>query len=501
MQDYSKKDPNQKSSSDQSDKPNMKKRYVGTRTSFILKTVLTFLIIFLLKNYISDLRFFLLFFAPLLAFLFIWLKSIHTGDCLINVIKDYITFIPVAYTEKEWKYSRKIWITYVIILVNVLIYYGLLLLPQYARSHIYDLFMCLPKIEGRFNSLASPLFSIFLHASVEHLWWNMLFLWIFGVVVERRVGWKRFIILYLGTGILANLFYVLFYRTFMHQTHHIIGASGAIAGIMGVFMVRLYFKKMVFPIPILGIFSFFVPIGLKIRINSMIVIGIFFVADLTAGIQQVHGASSNIGYWAHISGMISGILLALLKKFHEDAFEEMHTEMGVQAMEQGKMFVNGEKSLRIVLEKNPKNKTALLYLARKKSELRLTEEGYDLYCRLIKILMKSDHERAAEIFVEYFRKYWRNIDANIQYRMAEILFRKGDYDTSTRAMEMLIDDKNVPKEVREKVLMQLARVLESINFQEAAMFRYEQFIDLFPDSLNVETMKKRLTLLKWHFKT
>ncbi len=496
MQDYSKKDPNQKSSSGKSNKPNMKKRYVGTRTSFILKTVITFLIIFLLKNYISDLRFFLLFFAPLLAFLFIWLKSIQTGDCLINIIKDYITFIPVAYTEKEWKYSRKIWITYVIILVNVLIYYGLLLLPQDARSHIYDLFMYLPKIEGRFNSLASPIFSIFLHASVEHLWWNMLFLWIFGVVVERRIGWKWFIILYLGTGILANLFSVLFYRTFIHQIYHGIGASGAIAGIMGVFMVRLYFKKMAFPIPILGIFSLFIPIGLKIRINSMIVIGLFFVTDFYAGMQQISGVSSHIAYWAHISGIISGILLALLKKFHEDAFEEMHTEMGVQAMEHGKMFVNGEKSLRIVLEKNPENKTALLYLARKKSEFRLTEEGYDLYCRLIKILMKSDQKYAAEIFAEYFRKYWRNIDVNIQYRMAEILFRKGDYDTSTRAMEMLIDDKNVPKEVREKVLIQLARILESINFQEAARFRYEQFIDLFPDSLNVETIKKRLTLLK-----
>jgi len=91
----------------------------------------------------------------------------------------------------------------------------------------------------------------------------MTFLWVVGTAVERRVGGKTFSWLYLFTGLVGGLVYILVEFIFHGRAGHALGASGAIAGIMGVFAVRCYFKSMIFPVPILGIFSLILPISLR----------------------------------------------------------------------------------------------------------------------------------------------------------------------------------------------------------------------------------------------
>lgn len=146
-----------------------------------------------------------------------------------------------------------------------------------------------------------PFSSMFLHASNGHLWGNMMFLWAIGSVVERRIGPKRFSILYLVTGLFGSIAYVLVEFFANGTAGHALGASGAISGIMGIFAVRCYFKSMVFPLPILGIFSLIFPVSLKVRLNLLVIIGLFFLADLSGGIEQAAGTSSSMtGHWAHL---------------------------------------------------------------------------------------------------------------------------------------------------------------------------------------------------------
>src|SRR6185369_16295026 len=257
-------------------------------------------------------------------------------------------------SESERRSEIKPWVTYSIIFVNVLIFYGIELnLPQ---EFITDNLVFLPRKPDFLNVPLSAITAIFLHAGSGHLWGNMTFLWVVGSAVERRVGSKRFFWLYLLTGLIGGFVYILVEFIFQGQAGHALGASGAIAGIMGIFAVRCYFKSMIFPLPILGIFSLILPISLKVRLNSMVIIGLFFLADLSGGIGQMSGASASmVGHWAHLGGMISGIVLAGFLKLGEGAIEERHLEIGVKAAGAKIGYGEGEQSLRLVLQRNPDN--------------------------------------------------------------------------------------------------------------------------------------------------
>jgi membrane associated rhomboid family serine protease len=333
---------------------------------------------------------------------------------------------------------------------------------------------------------------MFLHGSDGHLWGNMLFLWVFGLVVERRTGLKRFLLLYFLTGVFANVASAVVYPIFLKTTFHGIGASGAISGIMGVFMIRLFYKKIVFPIPILGIFSLIFPINLRVRINSLIVIGLFFLSDLSSGIKQFEGSMSDIGHWVHVFGMLLGIGAALLFKFHKQATEEMYTEIGVEEVEKEVSFRDGEGALKIALQYNPENVTALLALARSKSTLNPTPEGREYYHKVIAIVMKTDPNRAVDIFMEYFEVYSDIIEPDLQYRIAGILFRRKEYEVAVRMLEQLVDHPSVPGAVQEKSLFQLAYLADQLGLTDQARFRYRQFIERFPDSSHAGVVRQHL---------
>jgi len=423
---------------------------------FIFKVALIFLVIFIFRFYIWTFQIILFIAGPIVAFALIKIRMIMSGETFKQTLLDYITFLPSSYTEKEWTYDRKIQATYIIIMINVLIHYLLLLGSKELHIEVIRSFKFLPGYDHFYNYLLSPIFSNFLHDGHGHLWGNMLFLWIFGTVVERRIGWKRFIFLYLATGVCSSLLSAVFYDMFLGESVHSIGASGAIAGIMGVFMVRLYFKRIVFPLPFLGILTNIFPIRLKIRINSMLVIGLYFVNNLVGGLRQIEGSQSRTDYWAHIFGIILGIFMALKLKLQEDAYEEKHLETGLHALKKNDFLVDGEKSLRRVIDKNPNNQTALLALAREHSRHRPTHKGYRYYQRVLLLMVKSDPQQATEIFVEYLKTYTKSLDANLQYRLAGLLYNKGAHEIGSRTLELLLKKKNLPEDIRKKAINHLA---------------------------------------------
>jgi membrane associated rhomboid family serine protease len=242
---------------------------------------------------------------------------------------------------------------------------------------------------------------MFLHAGGGHLWGNMLFLWMLGTSVERRIGHPQFVLLYLITGLCGGAAFVVTWFLATGEPGHSLGASGAIAGIMGIFAVRCYFKSMIFPIPILGIFSLILPISLKIRLNSLVIIGLFFLGDLSGGIGQLANAStSHVGHWAHLGGMIAGMILAAFLKLGKEAMTERHLEIGVKAASATVGFGGGEQSLRRVLEHNPDNAEALLYLARIRSKFVASSEGAELYAKAIDLHLRTDPGEAAQALLE-----------------------------------------------------------------------------------------------------
>ncbi len=450
---------------------------------FLLKALGVIVVLLLLQNVLRDfLPIFILVF-PIGFFAYIRLQAAASGESTIQLLSQHITFMPVMYAKEERKQQYVAKATYILILVNVLVFYLFQLTAP--EQFIANNLIFLPLEPSAFNIPLSMISALFLHGGQGHLWGNMLFLWAVGTVVERRIGTIRFVIFYLISGIAGNLLYLASCAA-IDNPAHILGASGAISGVMGLFAVRCYFKSMTFPLPLLGIFSLIFPVSLKVTLNSLVIIGLFVLADLGGGLEQLQGANhSNIGHFAHLGGVIAGILLAFLFKMNEDAVLERHMELGSDAVGAkigSGSTQKGEESLRQLLKKDPQNSAAQLLLARLRSKFGASDEGQKLYRKVIPTLAQENPEEAMIAYHEYTRLYMEHLDPDTLYRLATIYHRHQDPEMATHCLERICQNDQTQPLVLEKSLFQCARILESQQLYDAAADYYQRCIDRFPTS-------------------
>lgn len=150
--------------------------------------------------------------------------------------------------------------------------------------------------------------AMFMHGNLVHLLGNMLYLWIFGDNLEDAMGHGRYLLFYLVCGVLASLTHV-FSTVFMGQNDLLpsLGASGAIAGVLGGYIVLFPHKR-------IHIWLFFI---FTIRVPAFIAVGVWFLFQILNGTS---GETGGIAYAAHIGGFIAGLLL--VRAFSEKAKRE-----------------------------------------------------------------------------------------------------------------------------------------------------------------------------------
>jgi membrane associated rhomboid family serine protease len=144
--------------------------------------------------------------------------------------------------------------------------------------------------------------AMFLHAGWGHLIFNMLFLWIFGDNVEDRLGHLRYLIFYLVAGVAAMAAQTVFS---LDSTVPTVGASGAIAGVMGAYIVM--FPGALVRVILLPIFfiPFFVPASL--------LIGVWFLMQVLGGVADIgQTQGTGIAFWAHVGGFLAGVVMVLI---------------------------------------------------------------------------------------------------------------------------------------------------------------------------------------------
>jgi len=189
-------------------------------------------------------------------------------------------------------------VTYALIVLNILFFIVELLSGEafiVRWSFVPSRFLSNPI--GDFPTLFS---SMFMHAGWVHLISNMLYLWIFGDNVEDRFGHIKFIIFYLLCGLVAT-FAQLAFNSGSNLPN--LGASGAIAGILGAYI--LLFPR--------GQISVLQGQGV-IKVSAFIVIGLWFVLQFFSGIASIVDTTQTggVAFIAHIGGFIAGLVLALL---------------------------------------------------------------------------------------------------------------------------------------------------------------------------------------------
>jgi membrane associated rhomboid family serine protease len=144
--------------------------------------------------------------------------------------------------------------------------------------------------------------SMFLHGSWMHLLGNMWFLWIFGNNVEDAMGRLRFLIFYLVCGLAAAFGQVL---TNPSSAIPMVGASGAISGVMGGYLV-LYPNVRVFAFLPLGFFI------TSVALPAWVMLGYWFLIQFVSGLAAFGGEIGGVAFWAHIGGFAAGVVLIKL---------------------------------------------------------------------------------------------------------------------------------------------------------------------------------------------
>jgi rhomboid family protein len=198
--------------------------------------------------------------------------------------------------------SRTPYVTYLLIGVNVLVY--LLNIPDISTdatlNDLYNRWALFPVDIVNGASPVPLVSSMFLHASFWHIAGNMLFLWVFGDNMEDAFGHLAFLLFYLAAGIGAGLVHVFFAPWSEIPT---IGASGAIAGVLGGYLL-LYPKARV------DVIFFFVVFFKIVPIPAWITLGGWFALQLFNGTLD-DGSGGGVAYWAHVGGFAFGLILTL----------------------------------------------------------------------------------------------------------------------------------------------------------------------------------------------
>jgi membrane associated rhomboid family serine protease len=204
-------------------------------------------------------------------------------------------FIPL---KDENPTQRFPFVTVVLITLNVLIFLYQIFSPEGLQYSIYRM-GAIPYEITHFTTITqlpriSPpltlLTSLFLHGSFLHLFGNMLYLWIFGNNIEDFLGPFRFILFYLLSGLGASLVHIIFHPSSMIP---MIGASGAIAGVLGAYFL-LYPGARVLTI----VFFWIIPVP------AFFILGLWFVAQ----VMNI-GIGGGVAWFAHIGGFLIGVAL------------------------------------------------------------------------------------------------------------------------------------------------------------------------------------------------
>jgi membrane associated rhomboid family serine protease len=210
--------------------------------------------------------------------------------------------------------SRSVaYITYILIVLNVVVFIYELSLGE-GLKHFFQVWALVPvkltkSLVGQPTGLPFPAWvtlftSQFLHGGFLHLGGNMLFLWVFGNNVEDALGKVKYLLFYLSCGALAALAQWLFSTGSMVPT---VGASGAIAGVLGGYIIKYPHAKVLTLVPLGFIVAPF-------RIPAIFFLGFWFLQQAFYGVASLSVSTQvgGIAYWAHAGGFVAGAALGAL---------------------------------------------------------------------------------------------------------------------------------------------------------------------------------------------
>ncbi len=211
--------------------------------------------------------------------------------------------IPLRDTQPSYTFP---FVTVAIIVLNVLAFLYEFSMDDYELNFFIAHYGVIPT---RFQWM-DMLTSIFLHGGWMHLIGNMWFLWIYGDNVEDILGHSQYLVFYLLCGAIATLTHILFNMDSRVPT---IGASGAIAGVMGAYVVKFPHSRITTLVPVFVFLT-------TMEIPAYFILLYWFVIQFFSGIGSVghsHLSQGGVAWFAHVGGFLAGVVLILVMRTRE----------------------------------------------------------------------------------------------------------------------------------------------------------------------------------------
>lgn len=205
-------------------------------------------------------------------------------------------FLPIGDTPNPPRFTA--YVNFALMGINIAIY---LLVTVPMSGPEYELFVYQHGFKPGAPEVSDLFFSMFLHGGFLHLAGNMLFLWIFGDNVEHRLGRLGYLLVYLFTGVVATVAFAIFARG---STIPMVGASGAISGVLGLYFLLFRHNQV-------KVFVFLFPFIMDVwLISARLVLAFYLVIDNLLPVFL--GSSGGVAHGAHIGGFVGGLGVAWL---------------------------------------------------------------------------------------------------------------------------------------------------------------------------------------------
>jgi membrane associated rhomboid family serine protease len=352
----------------------------------------------------------------------------------------------------------------------------------------------------------------FLHGGFWHLVWNMYFLWLVGCNLEDVWGRRFFTGLYLAGAVFAGLAHVLFYFRSPLGEQPMIGASGAIAAVMGAFMIRYWSSK----IRILIVYwIFWVPAWLALIA--------WFIQQLYYGLEHMDKATG-VAFWAHIGGFVFGAVVAFAFQHYrleekviahdlerqderdrgkmeqkqealvpEELKRPEELTLGIEARKMGH-YEEARELLEDAAKKCPDNFDVHLELQQVYQRMGLVKEANTHQGIIIGVMLEENMIEAA---VERYHLLMKadpevNIPGQSQYRMARIMEERRHYEAAATAYRKFAkehpDDRLAPKALFQCGLI----LLDKLNQPQAAAGLFEYILKRYPGAPGSEFVETAL---------
>jgi membrane associated rhomboid family serine protease len=342
------------------------------------------------------------------------------------------------------------------------------------------------------KSLLTSLTYMFMHGSTGHLAGNMIFLWIVGCMLEMGLGRLRYSILYIIGGLFAVWVYWLVY---MNSTTPLVGASGAIAGLMGAFAV-LFGKKRVKIFYSLGVYFNY------ITIPAIILLPLWMGNEF---FQLFVGGAAHVAYAAHIGGLIGGAFLGFIclkfsLGFDHDVIKEERADETAPLIEKALKHIaeldmeSGRQLLEKVLAKEPENIDALTHLFNVYKLDPDDAKFHNVTKKLIFELTRSynTYEKAHAIYQEYIRHTSQaRLTPQLYIQLSITFAAAGHLENAVRIITMLL--KKVPDSPGvSTALLKLARAYDQKGLMAQGQKCMQLICSKYPESIEAQVARKAL---------